>query len=323
MRCNFDCTFFLYNFADGPHKNVMTMKKQTTTLLALCLLGTGLAFGQNTMNGSSSSTTTTPTTTDGSTNATTTNGNGTLSTTPTTNGDTNNSADVNATTNGTTAGSTTNGTFSSGDVNGTAPRNSTYSTSTTTSNRSLDRKDNDKGYKAFTFGVYVGANSTHLRGESSVDLGNPSGRVGYQVGVLARGGGRLYGQIGVEYFASSSNYFQANSLPSLSNISSQINTKYLQVPVYIGYKLTQSDRGISAIRVQVGAEYANQLSNSTSVSLNNAEFKSGSFNALGNLGFDFGPVFIDLVYHHGLSNTISGFDNSRRRILSASLGFKF
>lgn len=187
------------------------------------------------------------------------------------------------------------------------------------------------GYKNFVFGVYAGLNTTKFKGEKLDANGSNSkltGRLGYQLGFFVRGGGRLYGQIGAEYFASSSNYFTAGSGQSASNISDQINIKYIQVPVYIGYKLVESDRGISAVRLQLGVEYANQIGSNANKfgNLNDFKVKNGTFNGLGQLGFDMGPVFIDLTYHYGFSDAIqrnTGFAGSQRRILSASFGFKF
>lgn len=202
----------------------------------------------------------------------------------------------------------------------------TTSTDTYTTTRVKDKKD----YKNFVFGIYAGLNTTKFKGES-IDNGvnnKLTGRLGYQAGFFVRGGGRLFGQIGAEYFASSSNYFVAGSGQSATSIKDQINIKYIQVPVYIGYKLTESDRGISAVRVQVGLEYANQIGSTANQfgNLNNFQIKQGTFNGLGQLGFDAGPVFLDLTYHYGFSNAITqeaNFAGSQRRILSASVGFKF
>jgi len=225
--------------------------------------------------------------------------------------------------------------------NSTTP-NTTYSTNstptdvttttTTVDNDRPDRVKATKDYKNFVFGIYAGLNSTKLKGESTG--GDISGRLGYQAGFFVRGGGRLFGQLGAEYFASSSNYFTRNDGQTVSQIQDQINIQYVQIPVYIGYKLLESDRGISAIRLQVGLEYANRInSNSGQFNLSNSEIKSGTFNGLGQLGFDIGPLLIDLTYHYGLSDSIknptngnvtaTGFNGSARRILSASVGFKF
>lgn len=284
------------------------------------------------MNNSTSGygTTTTPST-NGSYNSTNSMNNGT-STTPSTSG----SYNSNSMNNGTSTTPSTSGSYNTNSVgtgtSATTPTTSDYNTtgtSTTTnstySTESTARPARTKDYKNFAYGIYAGLNSTRFRGES-VDTDNPSGRIGYQAGFFVRGGGRLYGQIGAEYFASSSNYFRPGDGQSAAAIRDQINIQYIQIPVYVGFKVTESDRGISAIRVQVGAEYANRISSSSGqFNLSNSEIKSGSFNALGQLGFDIGPFLIDLTYHHGLSDAvqINTFQGSSRRILSASVGFKF
>ncbi|RIV25535.1 PorT family protein [Fibrisoma montanum] len=224
------------------------------------------------------------------------------------------------------------GSFNTGTSVNSAPATNSYGTttttttdtySTTTDTRMRDKRAKD--YKNFVFGIYAGLNSTRFSGED-VDGDNLRGRLGYQAGFFVRGGGRLYGQLGAEYFASSSNFYRPGDGSSVSEIEDNINIQYVQIPVYIGYKLVESDRGISAVRLQVGAEYANRInSNSGDFNLSNSEIKSGTFNALGQLGFDIGPLLIDLTYHHGLSDALegTGFPGSQRRIVSASVGFKF
>ncbi|MBO0938606.1 PorT family protein [Fibrella sp. HMF5335] len=256
----------------------------------------------------------------------------------TTNGTYNNSTSVtpsgtnnyNTTTGANGATTTTPSTTGNYNSAGTTSTNTTYSTATTTTTSPRMTKD----YKNFTYAIYAGLNTTRFKGESFDANGAASGltgRLGYQLGFFVRGGGRLYGQIGAEYFASSSNYFTTSpgsGTTTATSIKDRIDIKYIQVPVYIGYKLTQSDRGLSAVRVQVGLEYANQIGSTANQfgNLNNFQLKSGTFNGLGQIGFDAGPVFLDLTYHHGFSNAIeqnTGFAGSQRRILSASLGFKF
>ena len=241
-------------------------------------------------------------------------------------------------------GTTTNGTMSNGTItNGTYSTNSvgTPSTGTTmTSTETYSTTDrparirNKSDYKNFAFGIYAGLNSTKFKGESANVGGDLSGRLGYQAGFFVRGGGRIFGQLGAEYFASSSNYFTRGDGQSAASIQDQINIQYVQIPVYIGYKLTESDRGISGIRLQAGLEYANRISSSSGkFNLTNAEIKSGTFNALGQVGFDIGAFLIDLTYHHGLSDSIknpvngtvssTGFSGSQRRVFSVNVGFKF
>jgi hypothetical protein len=288
------------------------MKKQFS-LLAICLCGIGLANAQ----------TTTPTY---SATSTPTNSSYSSSMATDSTRSMNNSNSMNSNS------STTNGTYSTNSMatDGTTTTTSTETYSTT--DRPARTKAND--YKNFVFGIYAGLNSTKFKGESVNTGGDISGRIGYQAGFFVRGGGRLFGQIGGEYFASSSNYFTKGDGQSAASIQDQINIQYVQIPLYIGYKLLQSDRGLSAIRLQAGLEYANRISSSSGkFNLTNAEIKSGTFNALAQLGFDIGPLLIDLTYHHGLSDSIknptngstttTGFAGSQRRILSASVGFKF
>ena len=227
----------------------------------------------------------------------------------------------------------TNGTMNSGS----SSLNSTNGTTTTSTYSTTDRPErvkSTKDYKNFVFGVYAGLNTTKFKGESTNTGGDLSGRLGYQAGFFVRGGGRLFGQLGAEYFASSSNYFTKGDGQKITNIQDQIDIQYIQIPVYIGFKVLESDRGISAIRLQAGLEYANRISSkSGQFNLTNSEIKSGTFNALGQVGFDIGPLLIDLTYHYGLSDSIknpvsgstgsTGFAGSQRRVLSASVGFKF
>ena len=289
------------------------MKKQFS-LLAICLCGFGIVNAQTT---NTYSTTTSPNATyNSATDSTKSMNRSNMAPTGTMNNGT--------TTNGTYS-TNGNGTMNSGtNVNGTTTTTDTYSTT--------DRPERTKkDYKNFVFGIYAGLNTTKFKGESGSATnsnGDFSGRLGYQAGFFVRGGGRLFGQIGAEYFASSSNYFTAGSGQTVAQIQDRINIKYIQVPVYIGYKLVESDRGISAVRLQLGLEYANRIGSDANQfgNLNNFEIKSGTFNGLGQLGFDMGPVFIDLTYHYGFSNAVSqdaGFAGSQRRIASASFGFKF
>ena len=284
------------------------MKRQFS-LLALCLCGIGIATAQTT-----TTTYSTPTTTSYSSSATTDSTNSV------------NSSTTSDATKNSMNSATPNTTYSTNTV---SP--STDGTTTDTYGTTRVKRTRANDYKNFVFGIYAGLNTTKFKGEVTNPNGGSdklTGRLGYQAGFFVRGGGRLFGQIGAEYFASSSNYFVAGSGQSASNIKDQIDIKYIQVPVYIGYKLVESDRGISAVRVQLGLEYANQIGSSSNSfgNLNNLEFKKGTFNGLGQLGFDAGPFFLDLTYHYGFSDVIAqntGFATSQRRILSASVGFKF
>ncbi len=188
------------------------------------------------------------------------------------------------------------------------------------------KKEHRENYKNFTFGVYAGANSTRFEGETPKG-DKLSGRLGYQLGFFVRGGGRIYGQIGVEYLTSSSEFFQRgdSTINSPKDIIGSVDQQYLHIPALIGVKLAQSERGISAVRLAVGAEYAAPLGavNKNNFNIQNANFKAATVNGVANLGFDAGPLMLDFRYHHGFADVVEGTTNTKRRIVSVNVGFKF
>ena len=187
-----------------------------------------------------------------------------------------------------------------------------------------ERQEHHQNYKHFTFGVYAGANSTSFEGET-IDTKNLTGRLGYQLGFFVRGGGRIYGQVGAEYLTSSSQFYKSGDgqAGNVGDIIGNIDQRYLHIPAYIGFKIAQSERGLSGIRLQVGAEYATPLStDKNDFNLGNADFQAATINGLAGLGFDAGPIMLDFVYHYGFADVLSS-GNSKRRILGVNLGFKF
>lgn len=187
-----------------------------------------------------------------------------------------------------------------------------------------ERQEQRENYKHFTFGLYAGANSTRFEGETTNGQGL-TGRLGYQLGFLVRAGGRVYGQIGAEYLTSSSQFYKAGDgqAGSVGDLIGNIDQRYLHIPAYIGVKLAQSDRGVSGIRLALGAEYATPLgTDKNDFNLGNADFQAATVNGLANLGFDAGPITLDFVYHYGFADVIAS-GNSKRRILGVNLGFKF
>lgn len=186
-------------------------------------------------------------------------------------------------------------------------------------------KDNRKSdYKNFTFGIYTGANSTRFEGED-VNGDALRGRLGWQFGAFVRGGGRLYGQLGAEYLTSSSDFYQAGDGASVDDITSRIDLRYVHVPAYIGFKLAESKRGVSAVRLQLGAEFATPVGNNNSkdFGFERNDFQNATLSGLANIGFDAGPLFLDLVYHHGFADVLKEQSNSKRRILGVNVGLKF
>ena len=141
-----------------------------------------------------------------------------------------------------------------------------------------------------------------------------------------RGGGRIYGQIGAEYLTSSSEFFQAGdgTVNNANDIIGNVDQRYLHIPALVGVKLAQSDRGVSAVRLAVGAEYAIPLGvNNNNFNFEQGDFRSATVNGIGNLGFDAGPLMLDFKYHYGFADVLQGASNTKRRIVSVNVGFKF
>lgn len=187
------------------------------------------------------------------------------------------------------------------------------------------RKERRENYKHFTFGLYGGANSTRFEGET-VNGSQLSGRLGYQLGFFVRGGGRVFGQIGAEYLTSSNEFYRPGDgqASGTKDLIANIDQRYLHVPAYIGVKLAQSERGVSAVRLAVGAEYAAPLGvNNNDANLVQGDFRAATVNGLVNLGFDAGPLMLSFVYHHGFADVIEGTTNTKRRILGVNVGVKF
>lgn len=188
-----------------------------------------------------------------------------------------------------------------------------------------EKKERRANYKNFTFGVYAGANSTRFEGENAAG-DRLSGRLGYQLGFFVRGGGRLYGQIGAEYLTSSSDFYQLGNgtATSAKEIIGNVDQRYLHIPVLIGVKLAQSERGISAVRLAVGAEYAAPLGvNNNAFNFQQGDFRAATVNGIANLGFDAGPLMLGVKYHYGFADVIESATNTKRRIVSVNVGFKF
>ena len=193
-----------------------------------------------------------------------------------------------------------------------------------------EKEERRENYKNFTVGLYGGANSTRFEGEALDANGNATGlagRLGYQLGFFVRGGGRFYGQIGAEYLTSSSEFYRTGTgdTTSVRGIISNVDQQYLHIPAYVGVKLAQSERGVSGIRLQVGAEFATPLGGrNTVLNIERSDFNDATLNGLANIGFDAGPLFIDFVYHHGFQNVLrDNTSNSQRRILAVNVGVKF
>jgi hypothetical protein len=333
------------------------MKTMKKSVLALCLLGTPLVYGQtttgSTYNSSSTSTTTTNSSnanmnSSGSTNSgnyssgsTGTSSYGTTgSPSSTSTGTYDNSATgtMNSGSTGTMNNGST-GTMNSGSTgtmnNGT--RNS-YDNTTTTTTTSSDYNNNmgttranrnadgtrDWG-KSGKFGVYAGLNFSRFVNEPIMDNAY---RTGWQAGIYGRSGGTLFGQIGLEYRNSTSNLVRSGSVignptsttaTTGAEVRDQINQHFLAIPAYVGVRIG----ALAGLRLQAGAE----LSSMVAIGDNNFELGRDDvnrtiLNGLLGAGINLGPVTLDAVYNHGLQNVFDGVD-TKRRMWQFNVGFRF
>ncbi|KAA9349014.1 porin family protein [Larkinella humicola] len=173
-----------------------------------------------------------------------------------------------------------------------------------------------------SIGIYAGPNfSKYSTDQDSLES---KARVGYQLGVYVRGGGRLFGQVGVEYVGvSSKRYSKDDKGTSLDQISSTINTHYVQIPLQIGFRPAMSPSKRTGIRIQAGAELSYLLNaDKNDFNLTDDDYNKTVVNLLGGVGFDLGPVTLDVSYHHGIKDVYKA-ENAKLRMVSASLGFKF
>ncbi len=284
------------------------MMKTQVSLLAVCLLGAGLATAQTTTNSSSTTTTnatygTTPTTTTGSSTASgMSNSNATMGT-----------GTANST--GTTTNSMASPSY------GTTTTEATSNNTPTTTGDVNRGKTNDKalGDKDGKFGVYAGANFSRFVNEPIPD---GAYRAGYQIGVYGRSAGTIFGQIGLEYRTSTSNLVRNGTgqpTQPASQIRGQIDQQFVAIPAYVGVRIGSA----LGLRLQAGAELSTLIRHpDNKFGINNDDIRRTILGGLLGAGINLGPLTLDAVYNYGLQNVFEGAD-TKRRLIAVNLGFRF
>ncbi len=311
------------------------MKK---SILAVCLLASGAAFGQTTSGSTNNSGTTSTTTTTSNTNMSSPTYNSNTTTPTGTMSTTGSSTDMNtgATTNGTNsnypAGNT--GTTTGTGATNSAPTNTYDNTTTTTTttdlntNGSMNRdakgtRDADgtrKWGKSGKFGIYAGLNASRFVNEPTPD---DAYRVGWQAGIYGRSGGTIFGQIGLEYRNSTANLIRVDNSSTTGSINDQtrgsVKQQFLAIPAYVGVRIGSA----LGLRVQAGAELSSQVAiGENNFQLGNDDVRRTILNGLLGAGINLGPVTVDAVYNLGLSNVFEGLD-TKRRMGQINVGFRF
>lgn len=312
--------------------------KVQSTLLALCLMGTGFANAQTT----NSSTTTTNTTTGTYQNQTDPNRNtntgtntntntGTYSSQPGSNmsntGTNTGTGTYSTSPSNTNTGTTTDGTMNSSTTPST--NNSTYSTTTTTttttndgmgSTATVNTRDayGPRDDKPGRFGVYAGFNSSTYINEPVNQ--SSRARFGYQIGVYGRSAGTVFGQIGAEFRASSVELIdRVGTGPTPREIVGSVDHYFLAVPAYIGVRIGEA----LGLRLQAGGELSAHVGNKGNVfNLGSDDVNRIIFGGLLNAGINLGPVTLDAFYNRGLVNVFKNAD-IKRNMFGFNVGLRF
>jgi hypothetical protein len=224
---------------------------------------------------------------------------------------------------GVAKGQNTNSSSGSTTQDAATPTNSAYTTTTTTTtDRSSDTNDRTDG-KEGKFGVYAGVNFSQFVNEVKPAKAY---RPGYQVGVYYRSPGTIFGQIGVEYRASSSNLISTASGSGTTTgsvtteLTRNIDQRFLAIPAYVGTRIG----GDLGLRLQIGAELASLVGVSKNdFNLGSDDLKRTILNGLAGVGVNLGPVTLDLVYNHGFVQVFDKTSDTKRNILSANVGLRF
>ncbi len=146
----------------------------------------------------------------------------------------------------------------------------------------------------------IGINASRLN--TDPELGEISARIGWQVGLDARIGNRVYFQPGLFY------YKQSSRLKTQTNVENQepetleenLNRQGLQLLTQVGYYIVDGD-GFK-LRANVGPAISLLTSVSQSETIGEDDYKGTSITGNAGLGVDIFFLTIDYNYEWGLSN---------------------
>lgn len=262
----------------------MKMKTQST-ILALCLLGAGIAVGQTTSTTSSTVVTTNYTT---------------------------------------DSASTATGTQINGTTNNAAPQSS-YSTSNTTSTdtdrmSSSGKRSDGKGGK---FGIYAGVNGSQFVKEQLPDNSfRPGYQIGVYYrspGTIFGQIGAEYRAASANLIRTGAG--SGTTTGTVANeLKGSIDQRFLAIPAYIGVRAG----GALGFRVQVGAELAALVAvGQNNFQLGKDDLNRTILNGLAGVGINLGPITLDAVYNHGFQAVFDNGADTKRNILALNVGLRF
>ncbi|WP_229365745.1 PorT family protein [Fibrisoma montanum] len=283
------------------------------TLLALGLSSVGLVYGQTTSTMSSTTSTSTYSSGAANTGVTTTDTArvGTTDTQMTSPMNTNSST-------GSMSTPTTNSNYNNATTTTTTTTTSTdMGSMNTSSNRDANgrRADGKQG----RFGIYAGVNASQFIGEP-IAGDETTGRVGYQLGLYGRTGGTVFGQIGAEFRASSTELFRRGGGQTVGDLRDRIDQYFIAVPIFIGVRAG----GPLGFRAQIGPELATLFAiGDNNFNFGNDDVNRLILNGVADIGINLGPLTLDAFYNRGFVNVFDQGADTKRQIVGLNLGLRF
>ena len=172
----------------------------------------------------------------------------------------------------------------------------------------------------FTIRLKAGINSNKVTTDNTtVSNFTSPGKSGYDVGVFARFGKKVYLQPEILYCV-----INGQSTISGSSLTMKLNT--IQIPVLLGFKVI--DLKLASLRAFTGPAMSYVTTKSISSSLSNIsanDFKNSYWDWQAGAGIDIGMLTLDVRYGFGitkLSDTANSYTN-KGKVITMSIGFKF
>ncbi|WP_142527175.1 porin family protein [Pedobacter westerhofensis] len=162
----------------------------------------------------------------------------------------------------------------------------------------------------FTFGVKSGINLSTLA-NGLIDMSDRKGKAGFNAGIFARVGSKIYFQPELNYITFSNEY-------TFNSKTYTPKFKDLNVPLMVGYRII--DKGDLILRASAGPDLYYNLKDQ--VSPVDSKYKRTSVGGVLNVGIDLGKFTIDTRNSIGFTKLNKDF-GQKPNIFSLSVGYKF
>lgn len=176
----------------------------------------------------------------------------------------------------------------------------------------------------FTFGIKGGVNYSNLKTKD--DLTNENSILGYQAGVFARFGGKLYLQPELYLGTKGNEYTGIQTNGSITDVKGEIKFTTLDVPLLLGTKIGTNKLNLRFMGGPI-ISFILDEDNSLGAAYNQVSdfgnYKNQTLGLQAGAGIDLGNLTFDARYEAGLSNiSKSEKYNQQQRLFHLSLGLK-